>query len=46
MKPWMACFDAQYADCNGIPLYASAEPTWTMEPLSRGSMRPSAASVP
>src|SRR5437763_551707 len=27
VKPSIACFDAQYADCSGIERYASADPT-------------------
>jgi hypothetical protein len=45
-KPCTACFAAQYADCSGMPRYASAEPTCTIVPRSRGRMRRNAASVP
>ena len=46
VNPWMACLAPQYADCSGMPRYASAEPTCTMAPLSQGSIRSSAARVP
>ena len=38
VNPFIACFAPQYADCNGIPRKASAEPTWTMTPRLRGRM--------
>ncbi len=46
VKPRSACFAAQYGACKGIARYASAEPTCTITPRSRGRMRLSAASVP
>src|SRR5919197_1523540 len=35
----MACFAPQYAACSGIARYASAEPTCTIVPWLRGSIR-------
>ena len=46
VKPFTACFAAQYAACSGIARYASAEPTCTITPRPRGFIRRSAASVP
>ena len=37
-NPWSACFAPQYAAWSGMPRYASADPTWTMTPRSRGFM--------
>jgi hypothetical protein len=45
-NPCSACLAPQYADCSGMPRYASADPTWTIDPRLRGSIRRSAASVP
>jgi hypothetical protein len=45
-SPWIACLAPQYADWSGMPRYASAEPTCTIAPRSRGRMRASAAMVP
>ena len=45
-KPWTAWLAAQYAACNGMPRYASADPTWTMTPRLRGRMCAKAARVP
>ncbi len=46
VKPLMACLAPQYADCSGTDRSPSAEPTCTIVPRSRGSMRRSAARVP
>jgi hypothetical protein len=46
VNPRIACFAPQYADCSGIARYASADPTCTITPRSRGSMCASAAIVP
>ena len=46
LKPWIACLAPQYAVCSGMPRYASADPTCTIVPRSRGSIRGSAALVP
>ena len=46
VKPLMACLAPQYAVCNGIPRWARAEPTCTIVPRFRGSMRRRAAVVP
>ena len=42
VNPFTACLAPQYADCNGMERSPSAEPTCTMVPRSRGSMRASA----
>ena len=44
--PLIACLAPQYGAWSGIPRYASAEPTWTIVPRSRGCIRASAARVP
>ena len=46
VKPRMAAFAPQYADCSGMLRYASAEPTCTMLPRSLARIRASAAWVP
>ena len=45
-NPRHANLAEQYAAWSGIPMNASAEPTLTIVPLSRGRMRASAAVVP
>ena len=45
-KPRHANFEEQYAAWSGIPMNASADPTFTIAPRSRGRMRSSAAIVP
>ena len=42
VKPRIANFAPQYADCSGMARYASAEPTCTTLPWSRGTIRRSA----
>ncbi len=46
VKPLMACLAPQYADCSGMARSPSAEPTCTIVPRSRGSIRFSALRVP
>ena len=46
VKPWIACFAPQYGDCSGMPRYASADPTCTTVPRSRGRILRSADIVP
>ncbi len=46
VKPLMACLAPQYADCSGMDRSPSAEPTCTIVPRSRGSMRLRAERVP
>ncbi len=46
VNPTIACLAPQYADCNGMPRYASADPTCTTVPRPAGRIRRSAAIVP
>jgi hypothetical protein len=46
VKPRIANLAPQYADCSGIARYASADPTCTMDPWSRSTIRRSADIVP
>src|SRR5215467_207544 len=46
VKPLIACLAPQYADCKGMLRDPSAEPTCTIVPWPRGSIRSSAAIVP
>ncbi len=46
VNPWMACLAPQYPDCSGMPRRANVEPTCTMVPARRGTMRAKAARVP
>ena len=46
VKPMIACLAPQYADCSGMLRSASAEPTCTIVPWSRGRIRDKATIVP
>src|SRR5437588_10601941 len=46
VNPLQACLAPQYGDWSGMPRYDIAEHTWTIDPLSRSSLRLSAERVP